>query len=105
MSFPAIPADLVHHERHRGAQFQAMPGGSRQGASLQRRSRRKTPLPGVEPLREAVNHAATRVVHGQGQFAVLFGDRIDRSSCFHEHSEPWGPLALRILELRGRLWL
>jgi hypothetical protein len=48
---------------HRGAEFQA--GGSGQGAFPQRRGGDKAPFPGLEPLREGVDHAAARVVHGQ----------------------------------------
>jgi putative transposase len=60
------PTDSLHHKCHRGAQFQAAPGGQGQGAFPQRRGRDKTALPGLEPLRKGVDHAAARVVHGQG---------------------------------------
>jgi len=40
-------------------------GGPHQGSFPKRRRRHKTPLPGVEPLRKAVDHAVARVVHGQ----------------------------------------
>ena len=67
---PCLPrrcaADFVHDKRHRGAQLKAPPGGQGQGAFPQRRGRNQTALPGLEPLREGVDHAATRVVYGQG---------------------------------------
>ena len=67
--FYAFPGDvrriLVHHKCHRGAQFQAAPGGQGQGPFPQRRGGNKAPLPGLEPLRERVDHAAARVGHGQ----------------------------------------
>ena len=58
-------ADFVHDECHRGAQFQAAPGGQGQRPFPQRRGGNKAPLPGLEPLREGVDHAAARVGHGQ----------------------------------------
>ena len=57
--------DFVHDQRHRGAEFQAAPGGQGQRPFPQRRGGDEAPLPGLEPLREGVDHAAARVGHGQ----------------------------------------
>jgi hypothetical protein len=54
------------YKRHRGAEFQASPGGQSQGTFPQRRGRDETALPGLEPLREGVDHATARVVYGKG---------------------------------------
>ena len=60
------PPDPLHHERHRGAELQAPPGGPRQGPFPDRRGGHEAPLSRLEPVGERVDHAAARVVHGQG---------------------------------------
>ena len=58
-------ADSLHDQCHRGAQFKAAPGGPGQGSFPQRRGGNQAPLPGLEPLREGVDHATARMGHGQ----------------------------------------
>src|SRR5437763_1628796 len=58
-------ADSLHHKCYRGAKCQAAPRRSGQRPFSQRRGCDQTPLPGLEPFREGVDHAAARVVHGQ----------------------------------------
>ena len=50
------------YQCYRGAQFQAAPGGQGQRPLSQRRSGDEVALPGLEPRREGVDHAAARVV-------------------------------------------
>jgi hypothetical protein len=57
--------DFIHDECYRGAQLQAAPSGPGQGPFSQRRGGDETSLPGLEPVREGVDHAAARVGHGQ----------------------------------------
>jgi putative transposase len=59
------PADFVYDECYRGAEFKAAPGRQGQRPFPERRGRHQTPLPGLEPVRKGVDHAAARVVHGQ----------------------------------------
>ena len=51
------PAHDLHNKRHRGVELQAATGGPGQGSLPRRRGGHKAPVPGLEPLREGVDHA------------------------------------------------
>ena len=58
-------SDLVHHKCHRGLECQVSPSRESQGPFPHRRGRNEAPVPGLEPLREGVEHATPRVGHGE----------------------------------------
>src|SRR5512134_658021 len=60
------PPDHLHHKFHRKLECQAAPGGQNEGTLSYRRERAQAPLPGVEPGRERMENATSRMEHGQG---------------------------------------
>ena len=52
------PPDRLHHQRHRGPERQAAPGGPHPRPLPQRRGRPQAALPGLEPRRAGVENAA-----------------------------------------------
>src|SRR5678816_715478 len=60
--FPAMSEGSCTHECHRSAECQASTSGQGEGSFSYRQGSDQTPLPGLEPVRKGVDHAAARVV-------------------------------------------
>lgn len=57
LSSGSATADL-HHKRHRGAELETAPGGSRQGAFSNRRSGDEIVVSGLEQIGKRMDHAS-----------------------------------------------